>query len=141
MAWRACSRVRDVSKLGIDSSLSSVPPVCPSPRPDIIGTATPRRDEGASTIETLSPTPPRGVLVDARLSEVAQVERFPAPQHRLGERVRLAAIEALEVARREERGHLVVGHVARGVRVGQRAELARLDAAVPLPLDQPKREH
>jgi hypothetical protein len=82
------------------------------------------------------------VLVDARLSEVAQVERLPAPQHRFRERVRLAAIESAEVARHEERGHLVVGHVARGVRVGQRAELPDVDAAaVPLPLDQPKREH
>ncbi len=44
---------------GIDSSLSSVPPVCPSPRPDIIGTATPQAATiGASGIETLSPTPP-----------------------------------------------------------------------------------
>ncbi len=43
----------------MDSSLSSVPPVWPSPRPDIIGTATPQLATiGASSSETLSPTPP-----------------------------------------------------------------------------------
>ena len=41
------------------SSLSSVPPVCPSPRPDIIGTGTPHAaTSGASTSDVLSPTPP-----------------------------------------------------------------------------------
>ena len=62
---------RSVRKPGIDSSLSRVPPVCPSPRPDTIGTATPRADtSGASTSDTLSPTPPveclsiRGLLTD-----------------------------------------------------------------------------
>ncbi len=41
------------------SSLSSVPPVWPSPRPEIIGTGTPHAaTRGASTSETLSPTPP-----------------------------------------------------------------------------------
>jgi hypothetical protein len=41
------------------SSLSSVPPVCPSPRPEIIGTATPHAAaSGAMTSEVLSPTPP-----------------------------------------------------------------------------------
>ena len=35
---RSWSSVRAVRKPGIDSSLSSVPPVWPSPRPEIIGT-------------------------------------------------------------------------------------------------------
>ncbi len=43
----------------MDSSLSSVPPVWPSPRPDIIGTGIPHAAaSGASTSEVLSPTPP-----------------------------------------------------------------------------------
>ena len=43
----------------MDSSLSSVPPVCPRPRPEIIGTATPHAATiGARCSETLSPTPP-----------------------------------------------------------------------------------
>jgi len=41
------------------SSLSRVPPVWPRPRPDIFGTVTPHAAaSGASTIDTLSPTPP-----------------------------------------------------------------------------------
>ncbi len=44
---------------GIDSSLSSVPPVCPRPRPLIMGTyKPPAATTGASTKEVLSPTPP-----------------------------------------------------------------------------------
>jgi hypothetical protein len=50
------SRVRNP---GIASSLSSVPPVCPRPRPDIIGTSAPHAAaSGASTSDSLSPTPP-----------------------------------------------------------------------------------
>ncbi len=41
------------------SSLSRVPPVCPRPRPEIMGTLTPQAAaSGASASETLSPTPP-----------------------------------------------------------------------------------
>ena len=44
---------------GIDSSLSSVPPVWPSPRPEIIGTQTPAAAaSGAISRDVLSPTPP-----------------------------------------------------------------------------------
>ncbi len=51
--------LRRVRNPGIASSLSSVPPVCPSPRPAIMGTAAPHAAiQGASAIETLSPTPP-----------------------------------------------------------------------------------
>ena len=54
--WSSDSAVRNP---GIASSLSSVPPVWPSPRPDIFGTITPQAaTSGARTIETLSPTPP-----------------------------------------------------------------------------------
>ena len=53
------SIVRSVRKPGMDSSLSSVPPVWPSPRPDIIGTTTPAAAaRGADIILVLSPTPP-----------------------------------------------------------------------------------
>ena len=49
----------DACQPGIDSSLSSVPPVCPSPRPDSCGTATPQAaTSGASGSVILSPTPP-----------------------------------------------------------------------------------
>jgi hypothetical protein len=53
------SRVTVVRYPGIESSLSSVPPVCPRPRPEIIGTMPPQAaTTGASTRLTLSPTPP-----------------------------------------------------------------------------------
>gem|GEM_PF-3303767 len=53
------STERSTRKPGIDSSLSSVPPVWPRPRPDTIGTHTPQAaTAGASGIEILSPTPP-----------------------------------------------------------------------------------
>ena len=46
-------------KPGIDSSLSSVPPVWPSPRPEIIGTQAPAAAaSGARMRLVLSPTPP-----------------------------------------------------------------------------------
>ena len=48
-----------VSYPGIDSILSTVPPVKPSPLPDILATGTPiAATIGNSTIDTLSPTPP-----------------------------------------------------------------------------------
>ena len=41
------------------SSLSSVPPVCPSPRPDILATFAPHAAaSGTSTSVVVSPTPP-----------------------------------------------------------------------------------
>ena len=44
---------------GIDSNLSTVPPVNPSPLPDIFATATPHdATSGSKTKDTLSPTPP-----------------------------------------------------------------------------------
>ena len=50
---------RSTRNPAIDCSLSSVPPVCPRPRPDIIGTFTPHAAaSGASTSDALSPTPP-----------------------------------------------------------------------------------
>ena len=43
----------------MDSSLSRVPPECPSPLPEIIGTGTPAAAQtGARISEVLSPTPP-----------------------------------------------------------------------------------
>ena len=53
------SMVRSVRKPGMDSNLSSVPPVWPSPRPDIIGTTTPAAAANGADIKlVLSPTPP-----------------------------------------------------------------------------------
>src|SRR3954452_21693572 len=64
MPWSATCEtssgiVRVTRKPGIDSSLSSVPPVCPSPRPESLATGVPAAATiGATTSVVLSPTPP-----------------------------------------------------------------------------------
>ena len=56
---RNCSCVSALVKPGKLSSLSSVPPVCPRPRPDIFAMCTPwAATIGSSASEVLSPTPP-----------------------------------------------------------------------------------
>ena len=53
------ARVRPIRNPAIDSSLSTVPPVWPSPRPLTMGTMTPQAATiGARCSDTLSPTPP-----------------------------------------------------------------------------------
>ena len=53
------SRSSEVCIPGIDSILSTVPPVCPKPRPDIFATFTPQEATiGAMISVVLSPTPP-----------------------------------------------------------------------------------
>ena len=92
---RASASVSAVRKPGIASSLSSVPPVWPRPRPEIIGTATPSEaTSGASTSDTLSPTPPVECLSTRGRGEVREIERGAAREHRLGERGRLAGDRA-----------------------------------------------
>ena len=58
--WRRMPASESETRMpGIDSSLSSVPPVCPSPRPLIFATSAPQAaSSGASTSVVLSPTPP-----------------------------------------------------------------------------------
>ena len=54
-----CAGERCTLNPGIDSNLSSVPPVCPNPLPDTIGTFNPQAAAaGAMISEVLSPTPP-----------------------------------------------------------------------------------
>ncbi len=58
--WRrSSSGDRSVRNPGTDSSLSSVPPVCPKPRPESFATASPiDAASGANTSVTPSATPP-----------------------------------------------------------------------------------
>ena len=63
--WQSLTCFTNASSLiiifnpGIDSNLSSVPPVCPSPRPLILATGTPHAATiGPNTNDVLSPTPP-----------------------------------------------------------------------------------
>ena len=63
---------------GIASSLSSVPPVWPRPRPDIIGTTTPQAAaRGARTRDVLSPTPPVLCLSTFRPGSACRSNRAP----------------------------------------------------------------
>jgi hypothetical protein len=63
---------------GIDSSLSRVPPVCPSPRPDSCGTAAPQAaTSGASGSVILSPTPPVECLSTSGQPTSGNVSRSP----------------------------------------------------------------
>ena len=67
-----------VRKPGIDSSLSSVPPVMPRPRPEIIGTRKPRQaSKGASGKDTLSPTPPVECLSTSGLRSLGNFSFVP----------------------------------------------------------------
>ena len=101
-----------------------------------------RRDERREHERDLVADAAGGVLVDARPRDVRQIEPIAAQQHRFGERRGFSAIEPAEKARHEQRGHLVVGHMALGVRESERAPLARVDAAaVALSLDQAMCEH
>ena len=57
--WMNSSSLSDTFIPGMDSSLSSVPPVWPSPRPLIFATGAPHAaTSGASTSVVVSPTPP-----------------------------------------------------------------------------------
>jgi hypothetical protein len=82
------------------------------------------------------------MLVDARPAEMREVETIAARQHCFGEGGRLRAIEAAEITRHEQRGHLIVRHMTLRVRQGERTPLARLDATtVALALDQAMGKH
>ena len=73
-------------KPGIDSSLSSVPPVWPRARPDIIGTTTPQAAaSGARISDVLSPTPPVLCLSTFSPGRCGQVDLDAGMDHRLGQ--------------------------------------------------------
>ena len=74
----ASRRPRPVRNPAMASSLSRVPPVWPSPRPDIMGTATPQlATSGARSSETLSPTPPVECLSTTGRSMPSKRSRSP----------------------------------------------------------------
>ena len=89
----------------MDSSLSSVPPVCPSPRPDSCGTAAPHAaTSGASGSVILSPTPPVECLstvgrgTDDRSSRspdaiIAAVQRAISPADMPRSRIAIASAD------------------------------------------------
>ena len=123
---------------GIDSSLSSVPPVCPRPRPESCGTATPNdATSGASGSVILSPTPPVECLSVVVFFRPGEVERLAGGDHRLREVADLVALHAADEDRHRHRGHLLVADVAAGVGVDQPVDLRGGErAAVALGVDQ-----
>jgi hypothetical protein len=105
--WRG-TRQREVRpEAGIVSSLSTVPPVWPRPRPLIIGTGTPSAaTSGASTIDTLSPTPPVECL-STLTPGTRQVGDAPDSSMTLDQRRQLGGRHAAEEDGHEEGRHLV----------------------------------
>ena len=117
--WTASAR-----QPGIDSSLSSVPPVWPRPRPDSCGTATPHAaTSGASGRVILSPTPPVECLSAVGRDSAGEVHPLAGGDHRGGPAGDLARGHAVEQDRHGERGHLLVGDRAAGVGVDHPVDL------------------
>ena len=125
-------------KPGIDSSLSSVPPVWPSPRPLILANGTPHAATiGPITIDALSPTPPVECLsttfrpsadrsITSPLRTIASVSAWVS-----------AAVSPRKYDGHAERGHLVVRHVVPRVGEHEGGELLGGELlAVPLAPDQ-----
>ncbi len=113
------------------SSLSSVPPVWPSPRPDIFGTTTPQAAaRGASTIETLSPTPPVLCLPTLMPGMGSRSTRSPDRDHGVGQPGRFHGVHALEHDRHQQRRYLIVGPRTVG-HAADKASMASRDSASP----------
>ena len=104
--------VRSVRRPGIDSSLSRVPPVCPSPRPDSFATASPSAAAiGANTSVTPSATPPVECLSTVgRSRPVEEGQRLAGVDHRLRQGEGLVGVEPADQGRHEERRRQRVGH-------------------------------
>src|SRR2546430_2023499 len=79
-----CDWSSDVCSSDLDSSLSSVPPVCPKPRPESFATASPREAaSGANTRVTPSLTPPVECL-----STLGRLTRERSEERRVGKECR-----------------------------------------------------
>ena len=109
---------------GSQSSLSSVPPVWPSPRPEIIGTAAPQAARiGARISETLSPTPPVECLSSDRPVEVPRRARCPESRIAVVSATRSSPLHPAQEQRHRERADLGVGQPAVGDPGDQEADL------------------
>ena len=137
-AARSRRRRGRCEKPGMASSLSSVPPVWPRPRPATIGTGhAARGDERREAMETLSPTPPVECLSTLTPGTLDEVEHVARVEHRVGERHGLGVVEAAEEDGHEPGGHLVVGELARRERRrGGRSRRASSALAVALGGDE-----
>ena len=118
-------RRRPTRKPGIASSLSSVPPVWPRPRPDIIGTITPHAAASGARIERgLVADAAGAVLVDLRAGHVGQVERVAGVRPSRAVRSAVSAGgHAAQDDGHEQGGELVVGPGAVGGGPDERLDL------------------
>ncbi len=123
---------------GIDSSLSSVPPVCASPRPESLATGMPMAAaSGAERDRRLVPHAAGRVLVDDRAPERREVDRRARVDHRLRQLVRLGVREPAPDDRHRPCAHLLGRDATGDVALDQPRHLARrVLGAVALALDQ-----
>ena len=115
-----------------DSSLSSVPPVKPRPRPESLATATPSAATSGTTIsESLSPTPP--VLC------LSTTGRPMAPRSSMRPEVAIRSVRSASSWRSRpwqqtaisQADDLIVGHVAAHVAADQGLQLGAGEAPAP----------
>src|SRR5688572_14568691 len=102
------SSERAMRKPGMLSSLSSVPPVWPRPRPDIFGTTTPHAAASGEHDRDLVANTAGAVLADLDPRNVIEVDAIAGIGHRFGEPCRLHRVHALEHDGHQQRGRLVV---------------------------------
>ncbi len=109
----------------MESNLSSVPPVWPSPRPEIIGTKTPQAARiGASMSETLSPTPPVECLSTTGPFKSDQSSTLPESRMAVVSATRSLKAHVAEKDRHGEGGRLGMADRAIGEAVDEAADFA-----------------
>ena len=97
----------------MDSNLSSVPPVWPRPRPEIMGLNAPQAaTAGASIKETLSPTPPVECLSTTASPNSDQSRTSPEIAHCKGQRHCLVPVHAVEKDSHSKGSDLPFTHTA-----------------------------
>ena len=126
------SGLRSTESPANDSSLSSVPPVKPRPRPESLATATPSAATSGTTIsESLSPTPPVLCLSTTGRPTRAEVEHAAGGRHQVGQVGKLLAVQAVAADGHQPGRDLIVGHVAAHVAADQRPPARRGRGARP----------
>ena len=111
---RTRSTGRSTRKPGIASSLSSVPPVWPRPRPDTIGTATPHAATAARAGSRSCRRRRRSSACrPSRRAIARQIDHVARARHRVGHVASSRVVEAAEEDRHQHRGDLVVGDACR----------------------------
>ena len=137
-ARRARSALNPSLNPGIASSLSSVPPECPSARPELLGTSAPQAaTTGTTTSDVLSPTPPVLCLPTFTPASARQIDAAARSDHRIGQPAGLLGVEPAEEDRHQQRRGLVIGNLPSGHTRHERVDLvARQPAAIALADDQ-----